>query len=98
SDREGGFTYTIPGYTAGSAHTVTLYFVEQYWNAAGKRVFTVTANGTAALTNFDVWSTAGAQFKAVQRSFTVNANAGGQIVLQFTASVDQAKVSAVVVN
>ena len=98
SDREGNFTYTIPGYTAGSSHTVTLYFVEQYWNAAGKRVFTVTANGTAVLTNFDVWSAAGAQFKAVQRSFTMTANASGQLVLQFTASVDQSKVSAIVVN
>jgi hypothetical protein len=34
TDREGAFTYTIPGFPAGSNHTVTLYFVEQYWNAA----------------------------------------------------------------
>jgi len=98
SDREGAFTYTIPGYTAGTSHTVTLYFVEQYWNAGGKRVFTVTANGTAVLTNFDVYATAGADFKAVQKSFAVTANASGQIVLQFTPSVDQAKVSGIVVN
>ena len=98
TDREGGFTYTIPGLTAGSTHTVTLYFVEQYWTAAGKRVFSVTSNGTAVVTNLDVFAAAGAQFKAIQRSFTATANASGQIVLSFTASVDQAKCSGIAVN
>jgi fibronectin type 3 domain-containing protein len=97
-DREGTFTYTIPGLTAGSSHTVTLYFVEQYWTATGKRVFSVTANGTAELTNFDIYATAAAANKAVQKSFTITANSSGQIVLQFTPSVDQAKCGAIVVQ
>ena len=77
---------------------MTLYFVEQYWTAAGKRVFSVTSNGTAVVTNLDVYAGAGAQFKAIQPSFTAMANASGQIVLQFTPSVDQAKCSGVAVN
>jgi fibronectin type 3 domain-containing protein len=98
SDREGGFTYTIPNLTAGSSHTITLYFVEQYWTATGKRVFSVTANGTTAISNLDVYATAGADYKAIQKSFTATASSSGQIVLQFTASADQAKCGGIVVN
>jgi hypothetical protein len=98
TDREGGFTYTIPNLTAGSSHTVTLYFVEQYWTATGKRIFSVTSNGTTVISNLDVYATAGADYKAIQKSFTATANASGQIVLQFTASADQAKCSAIAVN
>jgi len=46
----------------------------------------------------DVYGTAGAQFKAIQKSFTTTAGASGQIVLNFTASVDQAKCSGIAVN
>jgi fibronectin type 3 domain-containing protein len=98
SDREGGFTYTIPNLTAGSSHTVTLYFVEQYWTATGKRVFSVTSNGTTVISNLDIYATAGADYKVIQKSFTATANSSGQIVLQFTASADQAKCSGIVVN
>jgi len=98
SDREGVFTYTIPGMAANSSHTVTMYFVEQYWTAAGKRVFNVTSNGTTVLTNVDPYALAGAQFKAVQKSFTTTANASGQIVLTFAASADQPKVGGIVVQ
>jgi len=98
SDREGAPTYTIPGYVANSPHTVTMYFVEQYWTAAGKRVFNVLSNGTTVLTGVDIYGTAGAQFKAIQKSFTATANASGQIVLTFTATADQAKVGGIVVQ
>ncbi|MGO8672944.1 MAG: malectin domain-containing carbohydrate-binding protein, partial [Capsulimonadaceae bacterium] len=100
TDREGGgagFTYTLPGFTAGSPYNVTLYFVEQYWTAAGKRIFSVTANGTTVISNLDIYATAG-DYNAVQESFTVNASSSGQIVLQFTPSVDQAKCSGIVVT
>ncbi|MGO8671279.1 MAG: fibronectin type III domain-containing protein [Capsulimonadaceae bacterium] len=98
SDREGAFTYTIPNLTAGSQHSFTLYFVEQYFSAAGERVFSVAANGTTVISNLDVYSTAGADYKAIQKTFTATANSGGQIVLIFTASVDQAKCGGIVVD
>jgi len=98
SDREGVFSYTIPGLVANSSHTVTMYFVEQYFNAAGARVFNIAANGTTVLANVDPYALAGAQFKAVQKSFTTTANASGQIALTFSASADQPKVGGIVVN
>jgi hypothetical protein len=37
------------------------------------------------LGNFDVFATAGAQFKATVQSFTANADASGNIVIRFDA-------------
>ena len=83
------FTYTIPGYTAGSSHTVTLYFVENYVTGSGQREFNVLINGTQVLTNYDVYAAAGGQFNAVERSFTANANSSGQFVVQFNPGAIQ---------
>ncbi|MGO8673754.1 MAG: malectin domain-containing carbohydrate-binding protein, partial [Capsulimonadaceae bacterium] len=96
-DREGTFTYTIPSLTAGSRYSVTMYFVEQYFSAAGDRVFSVACNGATVISNLDVYKTAGADYKAIQESFTGTANTSGQLVLSFTASVDQAKCSGIAV-
>ncbi len=89
SQRYGSFTYTIPGYTSNSSHTVTLYFVENYVTGSGQREFNVLINGTQVLTNYDVYAAAGGQFKAVQRSFTTNANSSGQFVIQFSPGAIQ---------
>ena len=83
------FTYTIPGYTAGSSHTVTLYFVENYVTGSGEREFDVYINGTEVLTNYDVYAAAGGQFKAVEKSFTTTANSSGQIVIEFSPGAVQ---------
>jgi glucuronoarabinoxylan endo-1,4-beta-xylanase len=83
------FSYTIPGFTSGSSHTVTLYFVENFVTATGQREFNVLINGTQVLTNFDVFATAGGQFKAIQKSFTTTANSSGQVVIQFNPGAIQ---------
>ncbi|MGO9433874.1 MAG: malectin domain-containing carbohydrate-binding protein [Terracidiphilus sp.] len=83
------FTYTIPGYTSGSSHTVTLYFVENYVTGTGQREFNVSINGTQVLTNYDVYAAAGGQYKAVEKSFTTTANSSGQIVVQFSPGAVQ---------
>ncbi|HTD25177.1 MAG TPA: malectin domain-containing carbohydrate-binding protein [Terriglobales bacterium] len=93
--RIASFTYTIPGFTAGSSHTVRLHFAEIYWSAAGKRVFNVSINGTTVLTNFDIFATAGAKNKAVIEQFTGNANASGQYVIKFTPVTDNSLVSGI---
>ena len=93
--RIGGFTYTIPGFVAGSSHTVRLHFAETYWSSAGSRTFNVSINGTQVLTNFDVFAAAGAKNKAVIEQFTVNANSSGQYVIQFTKVKDNALVSGI---
>jgi hypothetical protein len=61
---------------------VTLKFAELYWTAAGKRVFNVAINGTAVLSNFDIFKAAGAAFKAVDLTFNVSSS--GTITIQFT--------------
>ncbi len=98
SQRFGNFTYTIPGYTAGSNHTVVLYFDEFYWTAAGKRVFNVSINGTQVLANFDVFAAAGGEFKAIDKTFTATANGSGQIVIVFTTVTDNAEVNGISVQ
>ena len=89
-EREGVFTYTIPGFTAGSTHVVSLYFAELYFSGAGYRKFNVAINGSPVLTNFDIAQQAGAVHKAVTMQFSAKAGANGSIVVAFTrGSVDQ---------
>jgi len=78
------FNYVIPGLTAGSSYAVRLHFAELSWTAAGQRVFNVAINGTTVLSNFDVFATAGGQYKAVVEQFSATANSLGQIVISFT--------------
>ena len=97
--REGVFTYTVPGLIANSKRTVTLHFAELYWTKPGLREFNVSINGAPALTNFDIVQTAGSAYKAVVKQFTATANANGQIVIQFTrGAVDQPAFSGLVVQ
>ena len=96
--RIGGFTYTIPGFTAGSSHTVRLHFAETYWGTAGSRIFNVSINGTQVLTNFDIFATAGGKNIAVIEQFTENANTSGQYVIQFVSVKDNSLVSGIEVQ
>ncbi len=92
------FTYTIPGLTSGSSYTVRLHFCENFWTAAGDRVFNVSINGTQVLTNFDVYKTAGGKGIANVQQFSATANSGGQIVIVFTTVTDNAMVSGVEID
>ncbi|HEY6307863.1 MAG TPA: malectin domain-containing carbohydrate-binding protein [Candidatus Angelobacter sp.] len=93
--RDGNFTYTIPGFTAGSSHTVRLHFAETYWSSAGSRIFNVTINATAVLTNFDIFAAAGAKNKAIIEQFTANANSSGQYVIKFTTVKDNSLINGI---
>jgi chitinase len=92
------FSYTIPGFAAGSMHTVRLHFCETYWTAAGKRQFNVSINGTQVLTNFDIFATAGGQNIANIQQFTEAANASGDYVLTFTSDLDKALISGIEID
>jgi len=96
--RVGNFTYTIPGFAAGSSHTVRLHFAETFFASAGSRTFNVTINGTQVLTGFDIFAAAGAKNKAVIKQFTENANPSGQYVITFTSVVNQSLVSGIEVQ
>ena len=88
TQRDGTFTYTIPGMVSGSQHTVLLHFAEIYFTAAGDREFDVAINGTNVLTNFDQFAAAGGKDIAVVKTFTTTANSSGQIVVAFTDGAD----------
>jgi hypothetical protein len=99
SQRYGPMTYTIPGYIPGMPYTVTLYFVENWWTAAGLRTFNVAINGTSVLSNFDIFATAGARGKAVEKSFKATADASGKIVIAFTNGLaNNAKIDGIAIT
>ena len=97
-NRYGNFTYTIPGLTAGASYTVRLDFAEEYWTTAGSRTFNVLINGTQVLTNFDIFATAGGEFKAVAESFTATASSSGAITIQFVTVKDNAQVNGIEIS
>jgi endo-1,4-beta-xylanase len=84
TERYGEFTYTIPNLTPGSAQTVTLYFAESYWTAAGQRTFNVAINGATVLSAFDIFAAAGGANRAIARTFNTTASSSGQVVIAFT--------------
>ncbi|MGA2651526.1 MAG: malectin domain-containing carbohydrate-binding protein [Terracidiphilus sp.] len=93
--RQGAVTYTIPGLTAGTIYIVRLHFAELYFTAAGSRVFDVSINGAAVLTNFDIVAASGAQYTAMVEQFTTTPNSGGDIVIAFTAITDQPMINGI---
>ena len=97
-NRYGNFTYTIPGLTAGASYTVRLDFAEEYWTAPGSRTFNVLINGTQVLTNFDIFATAGGEYKAVAESFTATASSAGTVTIQFVTVKDNAQVNGIEVT
>jgi fibronectin type 3 domain-containing protein len=98
SNRHGQMTYRMGGFTAGSTRTVSLYFVEHFWTAAGKREFDVIINGNKVLEEYDIFADAGGQYIAVKKTFTTTANPSGQVVVQFVTGVDNPMVNGIVVN
>jgi hypothetical protein len=94
-NRYGNFTYTIPGFTAGASYTVRLHFAEEYWTTAGSRIFNVLINGTQVLTNFDIFATAGGEYKAVVEQFTATASSTGTITIQFVTVKDNAQINGI---
>jgi Malectin domain/Ricin-type beta-trefoil lectin domain/Putative Ig domain len=97
-NRYGNFTYTIPGLTAGASYNVRLDFAEEYWTTAGSREFNVVINGTQVLTDFDIFATAGGEYKAVAESFTATASSAGAVTIQFVTVKDNAQVNGIEIS
>ena len=95
TERYGSFAYSIPGLAAGASYTVRLHFAELYWSGSGQRTFNVSINSSQVLTNFDIYATAGAKNKAVIQQFTATADSSGQITIQFTTVIDNAKIDGI---
>jgi hypothetical protein len=93
NQRYGAFSYqfAVPSGT----YTVNLKFAELYYTTSGQRLFNVIINGTQVLTNFDIVSSAGGAFKAIDKGFSVPVT-GGQIVIQLqTGAADLPAINAV---
>jgi streptogramin lyase len=95
------FSYTLANLTPGANYTLMLQFSEPYWGVGnngggiGSRVFNVAVNGTAALTNYDIYKTAGGANRAVAEEIPATADANGDVTIQFTSVTDNAIVSGI---
>jgi beta-glucanase (GH16 family) len=94
TERYGSCTYTFTGLIFRQIYKVRLHFAEYYWSAVGQRQFNVFINGTQVLTNFDIIAVAGAANKATIQEFMASA-LSGQLVIQFTTVIDNAKCSGI---
>jgi beta-galactosidase len=93
--REGpAFSYRVP--VANGTYQVTLGFLEPSATASGARVFNVSANGTAQVSNLDVFQAAGGRNTAIARSFPVTVT-NGELVLDFKGVAGKAIVSNIAV-
>ena len=81
--RAGSFSYTLTGLSPSASYTLRLHLADPTSTAAGQRQFNVSVNGTTALTNFDIFATAGGEDKAVVESLPVTATAQGQVTISF---------------
>jgi hypothetical protein len=66
------YRFSVPNGT----YRVDLSFAELQLNKAGARVFSVSLEGSAVLTNFDVFAAAGGRYVALDRSFVVDVTDG----------------------
>ncbi|MFZ3201772.1 MAG: malectin domain-containing carbohydrate-binding protein [Candidatus Acidiferrales bacterium] len=96
--RDGNFTYTIPGFTAGTNYLVRLHFCETFFSTAGSRVGNVSINGTPVLTNFDIFAASGAENRAIIEQFLEPANSSGDFVIVFTSVVNNSLVSGIEID
>jgi hypothetical protein len=93
--RTGNFSYTIPGFAAGSSSDIRLHFAETVYSTSGSRVFDVSINGTSVLSNFDIVKATGGKNIAIAKSFTVAASAGGAYVIKFTGVRSRSLISGI---
>jgi uncharacterized protein YkwD len=88
------YQFPVPNGT----YTVTLKFAEPSMSGPGQRLFNVALNGSAVLSNFDVFAAAGGAMIALDKSFPVTVS-GGQIAIQFSAgSADYPLIDAIEID
>jgi predicted RecA/RadA family phage recombinase len=93
------FTFTIPGFVAGSTYAVTLGFAEVYFCAASSsRTMTISVNGESFATNLDVFGTAGGCNSALLLTQEFSANSAGAFVIAFASPIENAMISLIEVR
>ncbi|RMD99040.1 MAG: hypothetical protein D6814_06315, partial [Calditrichaeota bacterium] len=91
SERWGLGSYKID--LANGEYTVLLHFAELVYNSTGKRVFSVKLEGSTVLSNFDIFSQAGAK-NALIKSFTVTVS-DGTLDIDFIANIENPNIDAI---
>jgi len=94
SERYGNFTYSIP--MANGNYLVTLKFAEIYWSSKGKRIFDVYIEGTKVISGLDIFAQVG-KYHPYGVSIPVTVT-DGKLDISFSSVVDNAKVSAILVQ
>ena len=93
---ETGFSYTVSNLVPGFAYHLQLHFADDISQTPGHRLFNVIVNGKTALSEFDIFKTAGARSTAVvQDIFGVQADPTGAITIQFQNIKGNAIVNAI---
>ncbi|NDC64703.1 MAG: hypothetical protein EBZ59_12120, partial [Planctomycetia bacterium] len=88
--------YVLDGFVAGAVYRVRLHFVELNYSSPGYRRLDVDINGVRKLDDFDLFTAAGGNNKAIDREFDVVADASGRIrVVLATRNGTPAVVSAI---
>ncbi|QQS28119.1 MAG: T9SS type A sorting domain-containing protein [Sphingobacteriales bacterium] len=91
----GNLAYNIPVPNS-SNYTVKLHFAEIYWTTPGQRIFSVNIEGgPLELNNYDIVADAGASNTAVIKQFDNVTVTDGMLNINFTASVNASKISAI---
>ncbi|WP_337177092.1 discoidin domain-containing protein [Paludisphaera sp.] len=88
------FSYNVDGLTPGGTYRVRLAFSETGHDAAGQRLFDVSANGSKRIAALDVFDAAGGANRGVTRDLIVKADGTGAISIGFRAIRGEATVDA----
>jgi hypothetical protein len=89
------FEYSFP--VPNGNYKVTLKFSENFFSNAGARVFNVVINNQPVLTNFDIFAQAGAEYQALDESFSIPVS-NGLITIQFSGVVQNGKIDAIQIS
>jgi beta-galactosidase len=92
SERYGNFVYHFPDLKPGAEYVVRLHFaeIELSKEAVGVRLFNVIINSKEVLHRFDILAETRAEYKAIAKTFPVNADKYGRISIVFE-SVPEAR-------
>lgn len=87
------YKFTVPN----GKYVVRLHFAETYdgITAAGQRVFSVSLAGREVLKDLDVFKEAGGSLKPLVKEFKGVSVENGQLVVGFTASVQNAEINGI---
>ncbi len=88
-----GYQLSVPD----GIYTVTLQFIEPVYQAAGRRVFSVTIQGRPVLTHLDLFAKAGRN-QALDCSFHNIAVTNGAFVIGFIKEVEFPCIAGIVIN